>query len=134
MSERLRAIKRVQAVQAAVRDLAAWKLGAVERRQAELAAARAALEAFIAQDLPTGAFAALSSKTVRRIAMREEAAERQHALLAEATRGAETRLRLAQKMVEGLAREESDAAERRRLEELLEMFLAQGGDRPEPLA
>jgi hypothetical protein len=130
MSERLKGIRRVQAVQAKIRDLAAWKLGAIERRQAELATARTAVEAFIASEGPTGALAGLADGTVRRLAGREAAVERQRIAVAGAAREAESRLKLADRLVDGIARDERDAQERRRLEDLVEMMLGRAGGEP----
>lgn len=120
MSERLKSLRRIQAVHKRLADMAEWKLAAAERAKADVAAERAALESFVAGVLPTGAFATLAGRTAVRLANREALAEHRRAELASSKIQAETRLELADRFLQKLAAEERDAEERRRLEALIE--------------
>ena len=130
MSERLRSLKRVQAVQSRMRDLATWKLGLAEREAAELAAARVAVDIFIAESAVAGPLALLAQGTARGLVAREASADVRRAALAARRLTAETRVKLVERIVEQVSRDERDVAERQRLEDLIEAMLAQAGALP----
>ncbi len=128
MNERLRALKRIRAVQQTLRDMADWKLGAAERAKADVTAARTALETYLSDAPPTGTFAAHAVRQVGRLLAREAEAEHARAALAASKLEAETRLKLAERVADTLGADERDRTERRRLEELVETMLARASD------
>ena len=125
MSEdRLKALRRIRAVQAQVKRLAEARLTAAERHKTDLGAAFGALGTFMDEACPTGALALLTEGSRRRVARREAEAEAERARHAAVLIAAQTRLTLTERRLDELDVEARRAAERRDLERLLDAFLA----------
>lgn len=119
MSDRLKSMQRIVAMQAQRKRLAEWKLAEIETRKAAVQMAQTELGTFMeAADL-TGPLAIVALKQSRRLAARdvETAAERdrQRATL----QAAERRHRLAERIAEAAAAEDRMLRERRGLEALI---------------
>ncbi len=128
MSERLKALRRVRAVQAQVKRMAEGRLAAAERREAALADAAADLGAFVAEGCPAGDLARLAVLQTRRLALQRRDAEAERAARAETVAEADRRHRLTERRIEELDADVRRAAERRDLQNLLDAFLARPGE------
>jgi hypothetical protein len=126
MSERSKSLKRIVALQAQRKQLAAWRLQAGERRRAEVEAAQTALDGFVAQAELAGPLASVALKQARCLAERHAAVTQEQARLTLQMQAAERRHRLAERIADAVATEERAAAERHSLEQLLEATLARG--------
>ncbi|WP_237477858.1 hypothetical protein [Lichenibacterium dinghuense] len=130
MTDRLRAMRRVLAVQDGLKRSADWRLAEAERAAADVEAARGDLARFRDAELPTGALAAAAAAQARRLDARAAAAAAAVAAGAEAMREATARQKLFGRAVEALAREEAAARERRDLERLVEDLAAAASRAP----
>lgn len=120
MSERLRSMQRIVAVQAQRKRLAEWRLAAIETRKAAVVAARADLAAFVEDANLAGPLATLALGQHRRLAEREAQTEAERVRQLTAVQAAERRHRLAERITEAAAAEDRVAEERRSLERLIE--------------
>ena len=126
MSERLRALDRIAAVQRQVKRIADWRLAEAEREAAEAAEAQAAIDAWIADDTPRGLLAEAAVKQARRTALRGERAASAVTAAAAVAREAGARDKLVERRRGAITREERSAEERKALERLVEAFAARG--------
>lgn len=124
MSERLRSLERIVALQAQRKRMAAWKLAAVERHRAEIEAARHNLDGFVADANLAGPLATVALKHTRRLAEREAAAKQEQARLTLHLQAAERRHKLAERIAGNVAAEERVVAERHTLEQLLDAYMS----------
>ncbi|MCW6507345.1 hypothetical protein [Lichenifustis flavocetrariae] len=129
MSDRLKAMRRIMAVQAQAKRLAEWELAATERRKAAIEAARRDLDSFVEGANLAGPLGTIAIKQARRLAQREAASEQDRSRQIDAVQAAERRHRLSERVTETLATEERAAEERRLLEQLVEGLMARGAPR-----
>jgi hypothetical protein len=122
--DRLKAMRRIVAVQAQVKRIAEWKLASIEERKVRLETATRELAGFLDGENAVGRFATLALKQARRLAEREAAAERDRIRQAAATLKAQSRHKLAEEMTETFAREDRAVRERQALEQLIESFVS----------
>lgn len=127
MTDRLKALKRIRAVQGQIKRLADMRLATAERRKAEVAAAFADLETFMDDGAPVGDLARLAMWQKRRLALRGAEAEVERVSQAGKVVEAQTRLKLTERRVEELDLAARRQAERRDLQHLLDAFLARDG-------
>lgn len=124
MSDRLKSMKRIVAVQAQRKRLAEWKLLEIEGRKASVVTAQKELGAFMEHADLVGPLAIAALKQTRRLAEREAAIEQEKLRQTAAVQAAERRHRLAERITEGVAAEDRMLAERRSLEQLIESAVA----------
>ncbi len=124
MSDRLKSMERVVAVQAQVKRMAEWKLAAIEQRKAALVTAQRELASFLDDGAFMGPFATVALKQSDRIAQREAVAEHDRQRQAALTQKAQASHKLAEQMTDAVAKDERAAEERRALESLIEAHLA----------
>lgn len=127
-ADRLKALKRIRAVQAQVKRLAEARLASAEHRKHELGAAFGHLGTFLDEACPTGDLAGLAIRAKRRIAQREAEAEVERTRHAASLVTAQTRLTLTERRVDDLDLEVRRAAERRDLEALLDAHFARANE------
>lgn len=128
MNDRLRAMKRILAVQEQAKRLAEWQLFAIENRKRDIAAAQQDLDRFTESSALTGPLASVAVRSGRRLATRSVAAEAEHVAQTEVAREARSQVKLAGRMVEDLARDDRRVQERRDLERLIEAVAARPRD------
>ena len=129
MSERLRSLRRILAVQSQRKRLAEWALAAAETRKAAVGIERTELRGFVEAENLTGALAGLALDQTRRLAERDAEAGRDVGRQRDALQAAERRHRLAERLTEAVAAENRIVAERRSLEQLIEDAVAR--DQPD---
>ena len=129
MSERLRSLHRILAVQAQRKRLAEWALAAAETRKAAVGLERTELRGFVEAENLTGPLAGLALEQTRRLAERDAEAGRDVGRQRDALQAAERRHRLAERLTEAVAAENRIVAERRSLEQLIEDAVAR--DQPD---
>ena len=127
MSARLRSMRRILGVQAQIKRLAEWDLAAAEQRQRDIEAQRQALDALIDGGDLSGALATAALRHRRKVQGREQEAEQERAAKALATRDAQARCRLAERLVADLDGQDRAARERQDLEWLIESAAGRGG-------
>ena len=124
MSERLHALRRIARVQAQMTRMAEWRLAGTERRLAELASKRDALDTFLLTGDVGRDLAELALKRTQSLGAMErrtvEERERDTAAMMTARR----RSQQVETTTAELARAERDAAERHELERLMEAWVA----------
>ncbi len=124
MSERLKAMKRVLKVQDQLKRSADWRVAEAERAAAEVETAKTELSDFIARSELVGPLAGIAVAQARRLAVRGDAAARAVEDETAAMRDVTARQKLVARAIDGLAREEASARERKALERLIEAFVA----------
>ena len=129
MSERLRSLRRILAVQAQRKRLAEWALAAAETHKAAVGMERTELRGFVEAENLTGPLAGLALDQTRRLAERDAEAGRDVGRQRDAVQAAERRHRLAERLAEAVAAENRIEAERRSLEQLIEDAVAR--DQPD---
>jgi hypothetical protein len=120
MSERLKSMRRIAALQAQQKRLAEWKLATLVQRKAALAEAQRDLAGFVDGGELVGRLASEALLQAQRLARREVQAEEQRQAQVGTVRETERRLKLTERTVEQLARDERAEEERRLLERLIE--------------
>ena len=126
MTDRLVALTRIAAVQRQIKRIADWRLAEAEREAAEIAEAQAAIDAWIADETPTGLLAEAAVRQARRTALRGAQAANAVAAASTAAREAGARDKLVERRRGEVARDERAAQERKTLERLVEAFAARG--------
>lgn len=124
MSERLKSMQRIVAMQAQRKRLAEWALAAAETRKASIGVARTELGTFVQDENLTGPLASLAMIQTRRLAEREAEAGAEVGRQRQAVQAAERRHRLAERLTEAVAADHRVEAERRGLEQLIESAVA----------
>lgn len=119
MSDRLKSMKRIVAMQAQRKRLAEWKLAQIETRKAAVQAAQTELGAFMETAGLTGPLAIVALKQTRRLAEREAETDAERARQRAMLQAAERRHRLAERIAEAAAAEDRMVRERRGLEALI---------------
>ena len=128
-ADRLRSMRRMQAVQGKMKRLAEAKLGAIETRRTAVETARRELDAFLAE--ATGSeLAAMAFRQQVRLSAREGAIERERAAQADLLLEAHGRLRLAERKAEELGRDLRARDERQDLERLIDGLANRTAGRP----
>lgn len=123
MSERLKSMRRVLAVQAQAKRIAEWKLATIEQRKALLDQARLALGDFMDGGELTGALAGVALKQAKRITERQAIVELDRQRQLDRTQNAQRSHKLAERVTEAVAKDERAAEARRALEALIDAFM-----------
>ena len=129
MSDRLRSLQRILALQAQMKQVAEWKLATLERRKAALAVAQDELTAFVDEGDATGRLASLAIGQARRLASRATQIEEARSRQVDATFEVQRKHRLAEDRAAEALRDERDQSERKTLLELIEMQIGRPPDR-----
>ncbi len=122
MTDRLKSVKRILAVQVQVKRMAEIELAATERRKGALDTARKDLVAFVETLHGAAGMGLVATRQGSRLAKRETDAEAARLKQAAALATIQARLKLAERVNEAVGREERAAGERRELERLIEVF------------
>ncbi|MDX7950358.1 hypothetical protein P7D22_04095 [Lichenihabitans sp. Uapishka_5] len=124
MSDRLKSMQRIVAMQAQRKRLAEWKLIEIENRKAALVTARTALGDFVETESLVGPLAVLALRQTRRLAEREADTGIERDRQRGEVQAAERRHRLAERITETVAAEDRVVEDRRSLEVLIEGAVA----------
>lgn len=128
MSERLKSMQRVLAVQAQAKRIAEWKLATIDQRKTVLDQARLALGDFMDGGELTGALAGVALTQAKRIAERQAIVDLDRQRQFDRTQKAQRSHKLAERMTETVAKDERAAEDRRALEALIDAFMTRPSD------
>jgi hypothetical protein len=130
MSDRLRSLQRIAALQAQRRRLAEWNLTALDRQRADIERAQRDLDDFMADTVLAAPLARVALAQGRRLAERDAAAAQERVRLAGLLQAAERRHKLAERIVDAVAADERAATERQTLEQLIDVMMAHDAAQP----